>query len=264
MDKSLLSPELVTALSGRREPWLERLLRKVEAVNGRYALFGPDDPMLVGLSGGKDSLALLTLLAILGRSRGPVYACLVENEGLPIPPEARSRLSDFCAALGLPFSVRSIAIDGALGCFSCAKARRRALAEEAKSLQVSRIALGHTMTDAARTALMNLARNGRLEGLEPVRWYFDGAFAIIRPLLFCSESDVQRIVRRLSLPVQPSPCPLAGATARAEAVIALEHLVRIDRDAALHIADAALRHEHGHEPVSEAGRAQVDRQASRY
>lgn len=264
MQEFSLSSELVAALSGRREPWLERLLRKVEAVNARYALFGPDDAVLVGLSGGKDSLALLVLLTILRRKRRPLYACLVENERVPMPLEARSRLSEFCNVLGVPFSVRSIEIDVAQGCFPCAKARRRALAEEAQALQISRIALGHTLTDSARTALMNLAHKGSLEGLEPVRWYFDGAFAIVRPLLFCSENDVRRIVRRLSLPVQPSSCPLGGTTARTEAAVALEHLLHIDRDAALHIADAALRQEQAHDTRFEAGRAQVGGPAGRY
>ncbi len=231
----------MAALSGRRAPWLERVLRKVEAVNSRYRLYGPDDPVLVGISGGKDSLALLALLVLQGRGRRSLYACLVDNERMRMPPEALISIAEMCASLEVPFSVRTVNIGAEQGCFLCARARRKALAEEAAARGVRRIALGHSMTDAAQTVLLNLAQKGRLEGLDPIRWYFNNAFAIVRPLLFCDETDTRRVAARFGLPVYPSPCLLAGTTARAKAAIALEHLRRVDRNTTAHIAGTPIQ-----------------------
>ncbi len=247
------SSALLRTLHGKPEPWFERLALRVNAAMTRYAMSAPGEGILVGLSGGKDSLALLVLLAArLKTARtqssscpsddpgGPrLRACYIENPMNPMPDSALTAVRTLCEAAFVPFSVRTAPIDTSKGCYFCAHARRKALAEEALSNGVRVIALGHTRNDVAQTAILNLAQHGTLEGLAPVRGYFNEKFTVIRPLVFCDESDVRRACARLALPIQPSPCPIAGTTKRAEAAAALDAMRRVHPEALANIARAA-------------------------
>lgn len=241
------SHALMQILHGKTEPWFERLVARVNAAMTQYSMAPPEEAILVGLSGGKDSLTLLTLLAARlktaqraapSQAATGLSACYIENPAYPMPRSALDSLDTLCQAARVPFSVREIRVDITRGCYFCAHARRKALAEEATSQGIRLIALGHTRTDVAQTALLNLAQHGRLEGLAPVRWYFDERFAVIRPLVFLDECDVRRVCVRLSLPVQPSSCPLSGTTKRAEASAVLDAMRRIHPQALANIARA--------------------------
>lgn len=247
------SSALLRTLSGKPEPWFERLELRVKAAMSRYSMLPPGETVLLGLSGGKDSLALLALLAVTLKTARPpaprnlencqtsarLRACYVENPAHPMPPSALAALNSLCSAARVPLSLRQVPIDIGRGCYFCSHARRRALVEEASSQGIRFIALGHSATDIAQTALLNLAQHGKLEGLAPLRWYFDRRFAVIRPLAYLDEADTRRVCARLSLPVQRSPCPLAGATRRAAAASALESMRRIHPQALANIARAA-------------------------
>ncbi len=227
-------------LAGKREPWFERLLLRMQAAITQYSMIGREDGILVGLSGGKDSLALLALLAVWNRGVRPLRACYVENRQFPQNKGSLEALGTFCALLRVPFSIREIETDVRLGCFPCSHARRKALAEEAVERGCTRIAIGHTRTDLAQTAILNLAHHGTLQGLLPIRQYFENAFAVVRTLIFLDETDIWRIVRRLDLPVQKSSCPLADNSERAKAAAILKALESMHPGAAANIARAAL------------------------
>lgn len=245
------SHELTRLLLGKREPWFERLLLRMNAAIARYTMLRREDGVLVGLSGGKDSLALLVMLAAWnGALRQPeerehrigeIRACYIENRFFPLQPNGVALLRGLCDALRVSFSVRQIEVDTEQGCFFCARARRRALVEEAEQHGLRCIALGHTQTDVVQTALLNLAQHGKLEGLEPIRLYFDDRFAIIRPLIYLDSRDTLRVVTRLSLPVQASTCPLSGLTKRAVANDAMKAMCRIHAEAQNNIARAVLK-----------------------
>jgi|YelNatPaOPRAMG01_1025707.scaffolds.fasta_scaffold00487_19 tRNA(Ile)-lysidine synthase TilS/MesJ len=226
--------------AGKREPWFERLLLRMQAAITQYSMIGREDGILVGLSGGKDSLALLALLSVWNRGVRPLRACYVQNCRFPQSKESLEALGTFCTLLHVPFSIREIEIDVSLGCFPCSHARRKALAEEAVEQGCTRIAIGHTRTDFAQTAILNLARHGTLQGLAPIRQYFENAFAVVRPLIFLDETDIWRIVRRLDLPVQKSSCPIAGTSERAKAATLLKALESMYPKAAANIVRAAL------------------------
>lgn len=227
-------------LAGKREPWFERLLLRMQAAITQYSMIGREDGILVGLSGGKDSLALLALLAVWNRGVRPLRACYVDNRHFPQNKESLEALGAFCALLRVPFSIREIDTDLSLGCFPCSHARRKALAEEATERGCTRIAIGHTRTDLAQTAILNLVHHGTLQGLSPVRLYFENAFAVVRPLIFLDETDIWRIVRRLGLPVQKSSCPLANTNERAKAAAILKALESMHSGAAGNIARAVF------------------------
>ncbi|MDH7483337.1 MAG: ATP-binding protein [Spirochaetales bacterium] len=227
-------------LSRKHEPWLARILLKVQAAMQTYRMLPPDEGVMVGLSGGKDSLALLVCLHILNRGIRPLKACHVQNLASPDASEALESMAMLCGEMDIPFIVSSIQLDQHEGCYACAHARRKALLAAASDAGCSRLALGHTRKDFAATALLNLSTRGRLETLEPVRSYFGNSITVIRPLMYLEDADVRRLVRRLNLSICKNPCPLAGRTARSDAEQALVLLENRNPHAALHIMRAAL------------------------
>ncbi len=199
----------------------ERIFSRVRRTLIGYSLIEDGDLVLVGLSGGKDSLSLAYILSRIAASGTPcfsVFASTVVWREHPLPAEALSRLDAFMEGLGIGFS--AIEADfpekgrEARSCYSCSRERKRLLFEEAKRLKAASVAIGHTRDDAASTALMALLGRGRIETLEPSREFFDGSARIIRPLIDVPGRSVATLAERKSFPVVANPCPEAGRDAR--------------------------------------------------
>ena len=99
-------------------------------------------------------------------------------------------------------------------CSLCAKMRRGALHDAAKAAGCNKVALGHHMDDAAETFMMNLLNGGHIGCFSPVTYLSRKDIHVIRPMIFCRESEPARICRRMELPVVKSRCPADGVTAR--------------------------------------------------
>ena len=99
-------------------------------------------------------------------------------------------------------------------CYLCARMRRGALHDLAKAAGCDKLALGHHLDDAAETFLMNLLNGGRIGSFSPVTYLSRKDITVIRPMIFCRESDAKRVVRRENLPVVKNRCPVDGATER--------------------------------------------------
>ncbi len=199
----------------------DRILSRVRRTIIGYSLVGDGDRVLVGLSGGKDSLSLAYLLSRIAASGTPrfsVLAATVVWRQHPLPAEALSRLAAFTGGLGIGFSVIEADFPEkgreARSCYSCARERKRLLFEEAKRLGAASVAIGHTRDDAAATALMALLGRGRIEALEPSREFFGGAARIIRPLIDVPGKSVANLAERGRFPVADNPCPESGRDAR--------------------------------------------------
>lgn len=168
---------LEAALAGKAPPWLERFLASVGRGAHRHGMIREGDRVLVGVSGGKDSLALAAALA-LRRRRLPfdleLRAVLVDWESFPAPSEGLDAVRGFFLRLGLPFEVlkadpAAYAGDRPFSCYACARARKRLVFGRAQELGFGTVAFGHHLDDFAETALMNLCFRGRFEPLAPVR-----------------------------------------------------------------------------------------------
>lgn len=168
---------LEAALAGKAPPWLERFLASAGRGAHRHGMIREGDRVLVGVSGGKDSLALALALA-LRRRRLPfdleLCAVLVDWEPFPAPPEGLAAIGEFFRRLGLPFEVlkadpAAYAGDRPFSCYACARARKRLIFGRAQELGFGTVAFGHHLDDFAETALMNLCFRGRFEPLSPVR-----------------------------------------------------------------------------------------------
>lgn len=199
---------------------MQRLLGDIRRADERFSLIGEGARVAVGLSGGKDSLALLALLSAY-RAVKPFSLC-----ALTLVPKGRmdvSSLRECCARIDVPYYTRESALfdtlfDGSVKnpCALCARVRRGALVQMTKERGCSLLALGHHLDDALETLLMALFNEGRFHTLAPKALMARENVTVIRPLILSDESAVAALCARLSLAPVKNPCPLDKHTARQE------------------------------------------------
>ncbi len=201
-------------------PRLERkLARRVGEANAAYQLIEDGDRILVAVSGGKDSWALLDVLERL-RKRAPVtFSVEAATVDPGFPQFNPDPIAETCERLSVPHHVIPAPIDkmvrskpGELPCIICSRLRRGVLYTFAKQHGYTKIALGHHLDDLIETLLINLFFEGRLSTM-PIRLLSDdGANTVIRPLGTCEEKDLQRYAWLRGFPIVPCGCPLCGCS----------------------------------------------------
>ncbi|MBN1177911.1 MAG: hypothetical protein JXD18_01785 [Anaerolineae bacterium] len=184
-----------------------------------FELLADGDRVAVGVSGGKDSAALLDLL-LRYRERA---ACDYDVVALHVVgtaaglPDLTGVLEAWFEQLGVAYRCVPLELppDEALpmDCFRCSRNRRKALFLAADALGCNKVALGHHADDAAATTLLNVLLCGQVETLEPKRDYFDGRITLIRPLILTQAKEIARYARAAAFPVTP-PCPYEADTQR--------------------------------------------------
>lgn len=205
---------------------MQKLLGYTRRAVESYGMLSDGDRVAVGVSGGKDSVALLVTLARLRAFIGIDYAltALTLDPGFGGVETDYSPVAELCAQLGVPYELRRTQIGEIVfdirhepnPCALCAKMRRGALHNAARELGCNKVALGHHNDDAIETFLMNLYREGRIGCFQPVTWLSRKELTVIRPLVFAPERDIASAVKRNGLPVVKSRCPADGNTAREE------------------------------------------------
>lgn len=186
-----------------------------------YDMIHEGDRVAVGISGGKDSLALAAALASLSR----YYPKKFTPIGLSIDMTGNtdfSKISAFCEHYGIehhikPTNIREVVFDlrqESNPCALCAKLRRGALNDMAIEYGCNRVALGHHNDDVLETFMLSLLYEGRINCFSPVTYLDRTNLYSIRPLLYVRESDVKGVARRLEFPVLESGCPADGKTKR--------------------------------------------------
>ncbi len=181
----------------------------------RFDMIRDGDRILIGVSGGKDSLALCA--ALVERKRWvpidyTLWAAFIDWREYPASPEALQALRAWLEGLGIPLRViqAHIFLPGygkPFGCYICSRNRKRILFDEARRLGADKVALGHHLDDVVETTLMNLFFRGEFSTMMPVQSFFGGKLSIIRPLCEVEERDVERLARHYPLPVIPGNCP---------------------------------------------------------
>ncbi|ACX52801.1 PP-loop domain protein [Ammonifex degensii KC4] len=197
-------------------------MRYVKRAIEDYEMIAPGDKIAVGVSGGKDSVALLRILAHLrdySHLSFSMVAIMIDPgwKEVDIGP-----LADFCSKFDIPFYLvkhpiaRIIAAKGENNpCSLCAKLRSGLLYSKAVSLGCRRVALGHHLDDVIETFFLNLVHAGYLRTFRPVVYLERMGIHLIRPFSYVPESALVHFVAREGLPVLPPLCPYAGKTQRA-------------------------------------------------
>lgn len=205
---------------------MQRLCGLMRKAVQDYEMIAPGDRILVGVSGGKDSLALsmglLSLRQYLGIDFTVVPVTLDPQFGHK--PMDTEPLAQLFQRYGVEYHVRLTDIGPVVfeyrqeknPCSLCAKLRRGALHTAAQELGCNKVALGHHLDDAIETFYMNLWREGRIGCFSPVTYLSRRDLTMIRPMVLATEQEVIRAVREQQLPIVKSPCPIDGTTARQE------------------------------------------------
>ena len=202
---------------------MQKLLGLVRRCVDDYHMIAPGDKIGVGVSGGKDSLALLVLLAELRKFHPAEFTleAITIDMGLGMD---YSEVAALCEKLEIPFTQVQTQIAPIIfehrkeknPCSMCAKMRRGALNEALLSRGLSKLALGHHYDDAVETFVMNLLFEGRIGCFQPVTDLDRTGIIQIRPMLYIHEKTVDNFVRKQALPVIENRCPVDKNTKREE------------------------------------------------
>jgi tRNA 2-thiocytidine biosynthesis protein TtcA len=223
------------------------MLKKVNRAIREFNMVEEGDRIAVGLSGGKDSWTLLSLLRYRQRFAGEKYSVVAlhvlgDARG-PETPE-HPPLKDWLLEHKVEHVIRPshTAPDESLPmpCHRCTWNRRRTLFAMAEEAGCNKLAFGHHLDDLAETALMNLTRHGRCDTMAPVREYVGGKLTLIRPMIYLPEHEIVRYAGVCGFPSPPPACPLGGNTERARVKGILTELKKGCRDASQNLVRASL------------------------
>lgn len=195
-----------------------RLLRQVGRAIETYQLIEDGDKIMVCLSGGKDSYAMLDLLVELQRKAPITFELMAVNLDQGHPGFPKHVLPDYLTQRDIPFRileqdtfsvVQDIIPQGKTTCSLCSRLRRGILYTEASRMGITKIALGHHRDDLIETLFLNMFFNGKLMAMAPKLLADEGRHVVIRPLCLAKESDIQIYSDLREFPI--IPCNLCGS-----------------------------------------------------
>ena len=196
----------------------KRLRRQVGQAIADYRMIVDGDRVMVCLSGGKDSYALLDILMKL-KAKAPVrFELVAVHLDQKQPGYDPDVLPDYLREVGVPFRileqdtygvVRRVIPEGKTMCSLCSRLRRGALYSFAAENGFTKIALGHHRDDIVETLFLNLFHQGALKSMPPKLRSDDGRNIVIRPLAYCAEADLAEYAELRGFPILP--CNLCGS-----------------------------------------------------
>lgn len=201
---------------------LQQLASPARRAIDKYRMIDDGDRIAVGLSGGKDSVTLLYILASLRRYYPKKFdlVAITVDLGLKYDPNELSALKNLCSELEVEYHVVKTDIYQIIfeerkesnPCSLCSKMRRGALANLAVELNCNKLALGHHADDLVETLLLSLFYEGRLSTFEPVTLLDRSKLTVIRPMIYIEEKNIRAFAK--DKPTLFNPCPTDKHTQR--------------------------------------------------
>ena len=202
---------------------MQKLLGLMRRCIDDYDMISPGDKIAVGVSGGKDSLVLLVLLAELRKFFNKPYEVQAVTIDMGLGMDY-SGVAELCRQLDVPYTIINTQIASIIfdhrkeknPCSMCAKMRRGALNQAILDLGCNKVALGHHYDDAVETFMMSLLYEGRISCFQPVTDLDRTGVIQIRPMLYIHEKTVDHFATRQNLPIVHNRCPVDKTTKREE------------------------------------------------
>lgn len=211
---------------------LQHLYSLTRQAVDRYGMIEEGDHIAVGVSGGKDSLALLYALHGLSGFYPKRFRVTAITVDLGFAGFDTTPIRELCGRMGIPCQVVSTRIGDIVfqtrkesnPCSLCAKMRKGALNQAARELGCNKVAYAHHREDIIETMLLSLLYEGRFYTFPPYTWLDKSELAVIRPLMLVPEADLIGFKNRYHLPVCKNPCPADGTTQRSYVKELLQNL----------------------------------------
>lgn len=201
---------------------LQQVMSYVRRAVDDYHMIEDGDKIAIGISGGKDSLAMLYALNGLRRFYPKKFDIHAVTVDLGFDNLNLEKIKELCKALEVEYTIVSTEIakiifedrKEANPCSLCAKMRKGALNDAIKAAGCNKVAYAHHKDDVVETMLMSLIFEGRFHTFSPVTYLDRMDITVIRPLMYMNESDVIGFINKYDVPVVKSPCPADGNTKR--------------------------------------------------
>lgn len=201
---------------------LQQLMSYARRAIDDYQMINEGDKIAVGISGGKDSLALLYVLSGLRRFYPNHFELEAITVDLGLEDFDLSGIEALCKELDVPYTIVKTDIGKIIfeerkeknPCSLCSKMRKGAFNDKAKELGCNKLAYGHHRDDVVDTMLLSLIFEGHFYSFSPVTYLDRMDITLIRPLLYVKEADVIGFKNKYNPPVAKSPCPADGYTKR--------------------------------------------------
>lgn len=201
---------------------LQQLMSYLRRAIDDYHMIDDNDRIAIGISGGKDSLALLYGMHGLKRFYPKKFEIHAVTVDLGFENLNLDQIKKICKQLDVPYTVVSTDIADVIfhqrkesnPCSLCAKMRKGALNDAIKASGCNKVAYAHHKDDVIETMLMSLIYEGRFHTFSPVTYLDRMDLTVIRPLIYMQESDVIGFINKYEIPVVKSPCPADGHTKR--------------------------------------------------
>jgi len=220
-------------------PLFSKTYRLINRLAGKaihqYQMIDADDKIVVGLSGGKDSLTLLHVLRERQKRIPVKYHIFPVYIDPGFEKSYAESLRCYCSEMGFEL-ILEITDHGPLAhssynrhnpCFLCSRLRRQRLFEIARDLGSYKVALGHNKDDIIETLFMNMLYSGHISTMVPKQSIFNEEFHIIRPLAFVDESTIKLFSNQMKFPVFANECPSSKNSKRSEIKDVLSDLYRL-------------------------------------
>lgn len=201
---------------------LQKLLSYIRRAVDDYNMIEEGDKIAVGVSGGKDSLALVMAMKALQRFYPKHFELIAVSVSLGYTGMDFTPVREFCERLGVEYHVVETDIGEIIfgerreknPCSLCAKMRKGALHDKLEQLGCNKVALGHNRDDVIETLLMALLYEGRIYTFSPVTYLDRKKITSIRPMIYVPEKEIIGFAKAENLPVVKNKCPADGNTKR--------------------------------------------------
>ena len=201
---------------------LQRLYSYTRKSIDDYNMISEGDKVAIGVSGGKDSLALLYALSGLRNFYDKKFELCAISVDLGLGIQGFDEITELCKMLNVPLTIVPTEISKIVfdirresnPCALCSKLRKGALNNMAKELGCNKVAYAHHKDDIVETMMLSLIYEGRIHTFEPVTYLEKTELTVIRPMMYVSESEIIGFKNKMQLPVAKNPCPADGYTKR--------------------------------------------------
>lgn len=213
-------------MRGKNNMKLQLLYSRVRKAIDDYNMIDENDTIAVGISGGKDSFALLYALSGLRRFYTHKFNLIAIMINLGYDGFETKKIKDLCNQLNVPLYIveteisKILAInnngisDENISCSLCAKLRKGALNSKAKELNCTKVAYAHHQDDVVETTLMSQIFEGHYYCFPPVTYLSNCDISVIRPLIYVTEAEIKGFKNKYDLPVEKNRCPKDGHSKR--------------------------------------------------